>query len=103
MFNNIMRKDYISEIISQNKAIFQSFGVKKLGLFGSMVRDENTENSDIDLLVEFQDGKKTFDNFMDLSFILEDLFDKKIDLVTPESLSDNLKAHIFPEVKYFEV
>jgi len=46
--------------------------VNEVGLFGSFVRDEQTRESDVDLLVRFEPGKKSFDNFMSLSTILED-------------------------------
>jgi predicted nucleotidyltransferase len=74
--------------------------VLKLGLFGSFVRDEPSEVSDIDLLVEFREGRKTFDNFMRLSFLLEDLLQRRVQLVTPESLSPYIGPHILAEVEY---
>jgi len=86
--------------LRQNSARLQALGVKRLGLFGSFVREEQRSASDIDLLVEFQPGKKTFDNFMELSFLLEDLFRRRVELVTTESLSPYLGPHILREVQY---
>ena len=86
--------------LRQNSARLQALGVKRLGLFGSFVREEQRSASDIDLLVEFQPGKKTFDNFMELSFLLEDLFRRRVELVTTESLSPYLGPHILKEVQY---
>ena len=83
---------------SQNK--IESFGVKRLGLFGSFARKEQDLESDIDLLVEFKPGKKTFDNFIHLSFLLENLLEHHIELVTSESLSPYIKPHIMKEVEY---
>jgi predicted nucleotidyltransferase len=74
--------------------------VKKIGLFGSFVRKEQSAASDLDLLVEFEQGKKTFDNFMRLSFFLEDLFKRQVELVTIESLSPYIGPHIMNEVEY---
>lgn len=78
----------------------QSLGVKRCGLFGSFARDNNIqEQSDVDVLVTFDPNQKTFDNFMQLSFFLEDVFKRKIDLVTPESLSPFIGPHILKEVE----
>jgi len=65
------------------------FGVKRIGLFGSFARGEQKESSDIDVLVEFE--KPTFRNFMDLSFYLEDLFGRKVDLVTVKGLHPRIR------------
>jgi hypothetical protein len=54
----------------------------------------------VDILVEFDPDQKTFDNFMQLAFFLEDLFDRKVDLITTESLSPYLGPHILREVEY---
>ncbi|MCM8809854.1 MAG: nucleotidyltransferase family protein, partial [Candidatus Omnitrophica bacterium] len=54
----------------------KKFGIKELGIFGSYVRSEQSEKSDIDILVEFEEGCETFDNYMGLKFFIEDLFQK---------------------------
>jgi predicted nucleotidyltransferase len=75
-------------------------GVRSLGLFGSFVRGEQTPSSDVDVLVEFADGMHTFDNFMDLSLLLEDALGRSVDLVTHESLSPYIGPHILREVEH---
>ena len=50
--------------------------------------------------MEFEQGKKTFDNFIQLSFLLEDLFKRRVELVTIESLSPYIGPHIMSEVEY---
>ena len=50
--------------------------------------------------VEFEDGKKTFDNYMELKFFFEEIFHRKIDLVTPKSIKPLLKESIFKTVQY---
>ena len=77
--------------------IREKFGVKNLYIFGSYVRGEQTPESDIDILVEFEKGKKTFDNYMDLKFYLEDLLGKKVDIVIKESVKPKLKKYIYEE------
>ena len=74
-------------------------GVRSIGLFGSFVRNEQTPSSDVDILVEFAPGQHNFDNFMDVSLLLEDVFGRRVDLVTRESLSPYIGPHILREVE----
>lgn len=90
----------IIEQISQNQDTLNKFGVKKIGLFGSYARNKQKPDSDIDILVEFEKGKKTFDNYMDLKFYLEELFDTDVDLVVKEAIKIQLKKNILRNVKY---
>ena len=96
------KKDVVS-VIQRHQDKIKAFGVKKLGLFGSFVRDEQNPESDIDLLVEFEEGQKTFDNFMQLSFLLEELLKWPVELVTVESVSPYLRPYIAQEVEYITV
>jgi predicted nucleotidyltransferase len=75
-------------------------GVRRLGLFGSFVRGEQHADSDIDVLVEFEQGQKSFDHFMDLCFFLEELFKRKVEVLTRESLSPHIGPHILKELEY---
>lgn len=93
-YKNILTK------LEENKAILKKFGVKKIGLFGSYLRKEQKSTSDIDILVEFEKNKITFDNYMDLKFFLEDLFECKVDLVMKEAIKPDLKPYIIGSVKY---
>ncbi len=85
---------------SHKKQLKEKYGIKEIGIFGSYARGEAKDNSDIDILVEFEKGKKTFDNYMELKFFLEDLFNRKVDLVILESIKPDLKASILESVKY---
>ena len=96
----VRNKEDILLIIKNNQSNIESFGVRRLGLFGSFVRKEQIKESDIDLLVEFYPDKKNFDNFIHLSFLLETLLKYPIELVTPESLSPYIKPNIMKEVEY---
>ena len=69
-------------------------------MFGSFVNNKQKDNSDVDILVEFKKGKKTFDNYMDLKFFLEKLFNRNVDLVVKEALKVKLKSNILKNVKY---
>ncbi|MBC8421159.1 MAG: nucleotidyltransferase family protein [Proteobacteria bacterium] len=100
MQTTIDTKQEIFSILHQNRSDLIALGVRRIGLFGSFVRGEQRKDSDIDLLVEFQPNRKTFDSFMELSFFLEDLLRHRIELVTLESLSPYLGPHILKEVEY---
>lgn len=76
------------------------FGVKEIGIFGSYVRKEQEESSDIDILVEFKDGYRTFDNYMDLKFYLEELLGLRVDLVSKDALKPRLRPYILEEIVY---
>ena len=78
----------------------QKFGVKELGIFGSYVREEQEESSDIDILVEFREGYRAFDNYMDLKFYLEELLGLRVDLVSKTALKPRLRSYILKEVVY---
>ena len=79
--------------------IQQRFSVKALSIFGSIARDESTGNSDVDVLVVF-DQKASFDVFMDLKFYLEELQGTGVDLVTDNALRPQVKKAIKPEIIY---
>ncbi len=85
---------------NQEGFIKQKYGVKRIGIFGSFAREEQRADSDIDVLVDFEEGAKTFDSFMELKFFLEDLFHRKVDLVTIKALRPQLKESILKEVTY---
>ena len=76
------------------------FGVRKIGVFGSFARDEATLHSDVDVLVEFEPDQKTFDNFMNLSFFLEDILLRRVEVVTTSSLSPHVGPRILASVEY---
>jgi len=96
----MLSSDNILKIINENQQDIKKFGVKRIGLFGSYALNKQKQDSDIDLLVEFKKGKKTFDNYMDLKFYLEKLFGCNVDLVVKEALKVELKTNILKSVKY---
>jgi len=99
---NMLTASEILKKLKENREKIRKFGVKRIGLFGSYIRNEQKKESDIDVLVEFEKGKKTFDNYMDLKFFLEDLFQCKVDLVIVDALKTDLKPIILRSVKYVE-
>ena len=90
----------IFEVLQRNRELLKKYRVKKIGLFGSYIRDEATSKSDIDLLVDFEE--KTFDNYMELAFELEKLFNRKVDLLTEKGISPYILPYINNEVQWYE-
>jgi len=99
----VEKKEEVLNIIGNHQKEIRDLGVRRYGLFGSFARGQTTEQSDIDILVEFEPGQKTFDNFMELAFFLEDLLGREVDLVTAESLSPYIGPRILKEVEYASI
>lgn len=93
---NLNSKKIIKKIQEKSRDI-QKYNVKKIGLFGSYLKDKQHKKSDIDILVAF--NKETFDNYMDLLFLLERIFKRKIDLVIEKDLHPEFK-YVKKEAKY---
>ncbi|CUS38885.1 conserved hypothetical protein [Candidatus Nitrospira nitrosa] len=72
-------------------------GVRRLALFGSVLRNEARPDSDVDVLVEFDLKVKTFDRFMALADLLEDTLGRQVEIVTTESLSPFIGPSILAE------
>ena len=91
----------IKKILDMYKPILKKkFKVKEIGIFGSYVRGEETFISDIDILVDFEKKGKTFDNYMELKYFLEELLGLKVDLVMKGALKKELKDVILKEIIY---
>jgi predicted nucleotidyltransferase len=95
----LSKKEILQSILESKKQI-RKYGVKKIGLFGSLVRNEQDEGSDIDVLVEFEKGMKTFDNYMELKFFLEEQLRCKVDLVISDALKPQIKPYVMREIEY---
>jgi hypothetical protein len=80
--------------------IKETFGVKEFGVFGSFVKGEQKQDSDVDILVTFERGHKDFFNYMRLQHYLEELIGNKVDLVIKEAVKARLRDKIFREVVY---
>lgn len=93
-------RQQILDVLTVNDHELKNQGVRRIGLFGSFARNEGRARSDLDFLVEFE--KPTFDNFMNLAFLLEKLFGRHVDLVTPDGLSKHVRPYIEKEVVWHE-
>lgn len=98
----MLAHESIIKKIENNMEQITEYGVDRIGLFGSYIENRQKAGSDIDILVQFEKTKKTFDNYMSLKFFLEDLFKCKVDLVIFEAIKPDLKPHILRSVKYAE-
>ena len=103
MTTAVQTREEIVKMLTENRPKLRALGVKRLGLFGSFVRGQQRADSDVDMLAEFGPGQKTFDHFIQLSFLLEDLLGRRVELVTPEALSPYIGPYILKEVEYVSV
>lgn len=91
-------REEILKILEANKETLKSYGVRRLGLFGSRARSEETEQSDLDFVVELK--TETFDAHMDLKEFLEELFGCRVDLVLMDAIKPRLRETIVGEAIY---
>ena len=91
-----MKKEKILEILDHRKEELGQFHVESLYLFGSVARGESTDDSDIDLLVDFEEPVGIF-NFLRLKYFLEEMLGSSVDLVTRDALKDRLRERILKE------
>lgn len=92
--------DALGILREHENVMIERFGVKKMGVFGSFAKGEERINSDVDILVEFKEGQKTFGNYMELKFYLEELFGRKVDLVIETAIKPRLREQILKEAVY---
>lgn len=91
----VSRTDILDTLVLHSPEL-RAFGVRQLGVFGSHARGDAREDSDIDLLVDLE--RKTFDDYMGVKLLLEDLFGRRIDLVLADRIKPRLRARILSEV-----
>jgi len=96
---NISAKE-ILEILKSNRDLLRKYRVKRIGLFGSHLNNQGTPESDIDLIVDFEE--KTFDNYIELVFALEKIFSRKVDLLTEKGISPYILPYIHNQVQWYE-
>lgn len=87
-------------VIEAHIAEFQALGARRIGVFGSFVRGEARDDSDVDVYVEFDDPKRGYDNFFALHERLEQLLGRRVDLVTDKAITESKARLILPTVRY---
>jgi hypothetical protein len=92
------REQILSLLVQEAGGLRDRFGVKRLGLFGSIVRNEAGETSDIDLLIELDPDNVTYWKYLDLEAYLQSLFPRKVEIVTTDGVSPYILPYITREV-----
>ena len=93
----LLTTETVLQTLRAQPNLFAQFKIKTLALFGSTARNQATAASDLDFLVEF-DADPTLDLYMDLKFFLEDLFEKKVDLVIKTDIKPQIADRVLAEV-----
>ena len=98
----MLTKEYIISTLKTHKPEFAKLGVKDIGLFGSFVRAEQSEKSDIDILIDFNTlSDENFDNFMAICDAFDRIFENfKVDVVTKNGLSPHIGPRILKETLF---
>ncbi len=98
---NITREELISYLREKKETLFSDYGLVKLGLFGSFARNEYSEDSDIDLLIDFQPNTPDlYDKKLAIKSLVESHFDRKVDLCTEKYIKPYFKSQILRSVIY---
>ncbi len=90
-------------ILMQHKEELRELGLRRVGVFGSVLHGDMTAVSDVDLLLEFEPEKKTYKNFFQSTLCLESLLNRRVDAVTPEGLSPHIGPRIMDTVSYVQI
>lgn len=94
----ITKNEILLKLAELKPILYRDYSVKEIGLFGSYSEDSNTEDSDIDILIELE--KPIGWKFFTLELFLEKVFNKKIDIVTRKSLKEQIKDQILKQVNF---
>jgi hypothetical protein len=92
-----MREEVLLALNTKFPVMRRMFSVKKIGLFGSVARGEDRPESDVDIEVEFEQGLDTYENYIGLSFYLDELLGRRVDLVTTRVLAMYLRPELGAE------
>jgi len=95
------RARLLSLLHAHRPILSQRFGVNRLSLFGSVARDEDSANSDVDILVSF-DGPAAATRYFGVQFYLEDLLGRRVDLVTDKALRDEIRPYVEREAVHVQ-
>jgi predicted nucleotidyltransferase len=100
MKHAVANKSELLSLLEKNGQTIRGYGITKLGLFGSFVRDKDIHaESDVDFIIEFRKGERTYRNKADLFYYLEGLLGRKVELIPTDSLSPYSGPHILKEVE----
>ena len=98
--NKLLDKNTIIELLRMHSKQIKSYDIQDLGLFGSHIRGDQSRDSDIDVIVEFKEGQKTYKKFIGLTYFLESILHKQVDLLTFQSITPRFRDEIEKEITY---
>jgi predicted nucleotidyltransferase len=97
----VTTREHILNTLKSNNNKLKKFGIRNVGLYGSYGRNEQSHNSDIDLLIDFEPEEENFDNLMAVYDFFEKIFkNEKVEVVTLNGLSPYIGPSILKEVQY---
>jgi len=99
----VLDRSRVLRLFAEEREGLRSLGVRRIGLFGSVLRGEGRPDSDVDVLVEFDPARKSFDAFVRLALYLENRLGRHVDLLTTEGLSPYIGPKILEEAEFVSV
>jgi predicted nucleotidyltransferase len=100
MNSKVKNKEELIDLIKANNELLTSYGVTRLGIFGSFVKGNVHEESDVDFFIELLPEYKTLKNVFALSETLKNISGRKVEIITPQSLNKFIGKHILNQVEY---
>lgn len=94
------RQEIVAYLKNNKKFFYEKFGVTRMGIFGSFVRDEQTRSSDVDMVVEIEKDRKNIHSFLQLKRFLEKELARTIDLGFEHSLKPIVREKIKEQIIY---
>ena len=88
-----MIKEKVLRLLREHLEEIRGFNIQKISIFGSVARNQEGPQSDIDILIKF-DGPPSYDLYMDLKFFLEDLLGRKVDLITEDGIRTEIREFV---------
>ncbi len=98
-----LTRTHALNILEENREQLQHLGVEEIALYGSVARNEATEKSDVDVLVQLADDYLTLTGYMDVCFFLEELFGRRVDVSTFRSIKPHMRERVLAEAMYLEL
>lgn len=96
----ISKEEVLQKLRELKPYLQREFGIKEIGIFGSVVRNEQKPDSDIDILIDYDISNLENLDFLGLKVFLEDIFGRKVDLVSKKTLKGKVEILILKEVIY---
>lgn len=95
------KEEILAYLKSKQQFFYDNFGIKFIGLFGSFSRDEAKDFSDIDILYHIEENKKlSMFKYLKVNSLLEEFFNRKVDLVRDETVKPQVKSYIEKDLIY---